>query len=393
MGTISKVKLKGTEHLIASTAYATCTTAAATAAKVATVQNNHAFSLIEGETIHVYFKYSNTASSPTLNINNTGAKPIRQHGSTAPIGWGSAWKDQSIISFTYNTDLISTGCWLMNDFSYQSALTVDFDYQYAYSEGFDTDAGTVGDAIIDVYNQTKNINPDWSASAGASSILNKPAIPSTAADINAAPSNHTHNADEISFVPRSQQWQDPLYDQTLGETIGSSLENSLNFTYHSIIQVYNDTSQTIEVESGIMTFVPFNAIHYKNDVNGVFSLDSTGGVKVNQAGYYRVSGSLCGYTDSNAITTSGTVNNYRRGLYIFVGTSPNTDNCMEWVSHVEYSVNGVAFGVTPQIIYANQNDIIYLVFRPMGQAGKFNPGLLRQSFLNVERLPGPYPAS
>lgn len=202
MGTISKVKLNGTEHLIASTAYATCTTAAATAAKVATVQNNHAFSLVEGETIHVYFKYSNTASSPTLNINDTGAKPIRQHGSTAPSGWGSAWRDQSIISFTYNTDLISTGCWLINDFSYQSALTVDFDYQYAYSEGFDTDAGTVEDAIIDVYNQTKNVNPNWSASAGVSSILNKPAIPSTAADVNAAPSYHTHSADEIQYTGR-----------------------------------------------------------------------------------------------------------------------------------------------------------------------------------------------
>lgn len=202
MGTISKVKLNGTEHLIASTAYAICTTSATTAAKVATVQNNHAFSLVEGETIHVYFKYSNTASSPTLNINNTGAKPIRQHGSTAPVGWGSAWRDQSIISFTYNTDLISTGCWLINDFSYQNALTVDFDYQYAYSEGFDTEASTVEDAIIDVYNQTKNVNPDWSASAGASSILNKPVIPSTAADVNAAPSQHTHNADEIQYTGR-----------------------------------------------------------------------------------------------------------------------------------------------------------------------------------------------
>lgn len=141
-----------------------------------------------------------------------------------------------------------------------------------------------------------------------------------------------------------------------------------------------------------MNFIPFNAIHYKNDVDGIFSLDSTGGVKVSQAGYYRVSGNILGYTNSNAVTSSSQ-GNYRRGLYVFAGTAPNTTDCTEWVSHVEYSCYGVAFGISSQIIYANQNDIIYLVFRTLGQDGKYNPGLLRQSFLNIESLPDPYPTS
>lgn len=393
MGTISKVKLNGTEHLIASTAYATCTTAAATAAKVATVQNNHAFSLVEGETIHVYFKYSNTASSPTLNINDTGAKPIRQHGSTAPSGWGSAWRDQSIISFTYNTDLISTGCWLINDFSYQSALTVDFDYQYAYSEGFDTDAGTVEDAIIDVYNQTKNVNPDWSASAGVSSILNKPAIPSTAADINAAPSYHTHNADEIQYIGRiSAVSGNDLTD--IVSNIYDQLDATMDeFNSRSIIQVGGATSSTVAASSGTMTFVAFDSVTYKRSISGRLSLDSTGGVKVNVPGYYKVSAGLYCSCDSRAInSTGGTVNRVRKGLYIFSGTDSATSSCTEYISNIIYSDDTYGMCVGPAIIHANQNDKIYLVFRPMGGPGTYNLGS-RTSYLLVEEMPSPYPAS
>lgn len=195
MGTIAKVNLNGTEHLIASTAYATCSTEADTAAKVATIQNSQDFTLINGTTIHVYFTYSNTASSPTLNINNTGAKPIRLYANNIPSGgyWGNSWKDKSIVSFTYNTDLVSTGCWLMNDATIQTANSVLFDYQGAETDyGVSLDADNVYNAIIEVYDQTKNVNSDWTATTGTSSILNKPSVPSTYSDVGAASAAHVH---------------------------------------------------------------------------------------------------------------------------------------------------------------------------------------------------------
>jgi len=38
------------------------------------------FTLNPGTTIHVKFDNANLATSPTLDVNNTGAKPIVQYG-------------------------------------------------------------------------------------------------------------------------------------------------------------------------------------------------------------------------------------------------------------------------------------------------------------------------
>lgn len=53
--------------------YAACTTAAATVAKTITISN---FTLVTGALVVVKFNNGNTVDNPTLNINNTGAKPI-----------------------------------------------------------------------------------------------------------------------------------------------------------------------------------------------------------------------------------------------------------------------------------------------------------------------------
>ena len=55
-------------------AYATCSTAAATAAKVATISDNGYWTLTVGAIVCVKYAYSNSASNCTLNVNNTGAK-------------------------------------------------------------------------------------------------------------------------------------------------------------------------------------------------------------------------------------------------------------------------------------------------------------------------------
>ena len=55
--------------------YGTCSTAAATAAKVVSCTG---FSLVTGAKIDVKFTVTNTAANPTLNVNNTGAKTIEK---------------------------------------------------------------------------------------------------------------------------------------------------------------------------------------------------------------------------------------------------------------------------------------------------------------------------
>ena len=54
--------------------YCTCSTAAGTAAKVITTDND--FILRKGIVIGVKFSATNTASNCTLNVNNSGAKQI-----------------------------------------------------------------------------------------------------------------------------------------------------------------------------------------------------------------------------------------------------------------------------------------------------------------------------
>lgn len=58
-----------------SIAYATCSTAAATATKVVTTSNGN-WNLKTGSIIIINSSYTNTATGPTLNVDNTGAKSI-----------------------------------------------------------------------------------------------------------------------------------------------------------------------------------------------------------------------------------------------------------------------------------------------------------------------------
>lgn len=77
--------------------YGTCSTAAATVAKVVTCSN---FVLKAGAAIAVKFTYTNTAASPTLNVNSTGDIAIMSYGTTAVPTY--AWKAGQIVLFVYN---------------------------------------------------------------------------------------------------------------------------------------------------------------------------------------------------------------------------------------------------------------------------------------------------
>lgn len=103
MGTIAKIAAGGATHLLASTCYATCPTAAGTAAKVATVQDSQDFTLFNGVTVHVKFTYANSVANPTLNVNGTGAKAIMRYGTTAvSTSAATSWRAGAVVAFTYD---------------------------------------------------------------------------------------------------------------------------------------------------------------------------------------------------------------------------------------------------------------------------------------------------
>ena len=77
--------------------FATCSTAAGTAAKVAACTG---FKLETGAAVLVKFANANSSASPTLNVNSTGAKNIVTYGTTA-IGT-YYWKAGQVVLFLYD---------------------------------------------------------------------------------------------------------------------------------------------------------------------------------------------------------------------------------------------------------------------------------------------------
>lgn len=85
---------------------ATCPTAAATTAKVATLDDSTGFSLAAGVRVAVTFTYGNTATTPTLNVSSSGAKTIAIPSSATAFTTGSGttyntWGAYETVIFTY----------------------------------------------------------------------------------------------------------------------------------------------------------------------------------------------------------------------------------------------------------------------------------------------------
>ena len=100
--------------------YGVCSTAADTAAKTVTVDN---FSLETGAVVLVKFTYSNTASSPTLNVNSTGAKAIKRYGTTA-VGTGATTgyaAAGAVIMFIYDGTNWIQHWWYNTNTTYSNA--------------------------------------------------------------------------------------------------------------------------------------------------------------------------------------------------------------------------------------------------------------------------------
>ncbi len=99
--------------------YALSTTAAGTAAKTATIDpavNN--WQLSNGVSVAVKFTYANTTSSPTLSINGTAAKPIKNASGEALTSSEYQWSEGALKVFVYD----GTN-WLMQDESAMQRLS------------------------------------------------------------------------------------------------------------------------------------------------------------------------------------------------------------------------------------------------------------------------------
>lgn len=98
---IDGVSFNGTADI---THFGTCSTEAATQAKVVSVAG---FNLVAGARVTVKFTVTNSAGSPTLNVNGTGAKSIKYRGSAIGAGFLAS---NRVYEFIYDgTDYLFLG--------------------------------------------------------------------------------------------------------------------------------------------------------------------------------------------------------------------------------------------------------------------------------------------
>lgn len=79
--------------------YGTCSTSYSMSAKVVTTTDGD-FTLKAGHRVKVKFTNYNTTSSPTLNVDSTGAKYIKQYGTVAPLTY--TWYSGEVVDFVYD---------------------------------------------------------------------------------------------------------------------------------------------------------------------------------------------------------------------------------------------------------------------------------------------------
>lgn len=129
--------------------YAACSTASSTAAKVASCAG---FSLVTGAVVAVKFTNTNTASSPTLNVNSTGAKAIKKYGTAAPETY--LWQAGAVVEFVYDGSywLIANGSTATTSYygltklssSVSSTSTALAATPYAVKQAYDKAAAAMG---------------------------------------------------------------------------------------------------------------------------------------------------------------------------------------------------------------------------------------------------------
>lgn len=156
--------------------YAACDTAAATVAKVATISGNQ-FTLSVGSVVFVKFKYANTATNPTLNVNSTGAKAIKRYGTTAPSTSATgSWNANSVMCLIYDGTYWQIVGWLNTPYSGMTEAEV--------TAGTSTTTRLITPARLKFAIETwadKNVQSDWNQTDSSADdyIKNKPTIPSS----------------------------------------------------------------------------------------------------------------------------------------------------------------------------------------------------------------------
>lgn len=207
--TVDGVSFNGTANI---THYGTCSTAAATAAKTVSLTG---FTLATGAIVTVNFTVTNTAASPTLNVNGTGAKAIQYRGAAISAGYLAA---NRIYTFIYDGT------------NYQLIGDINTDTNTTYSTGTATTAG-----ITKLYTGTgSNTDGTMTQDAITDALAGK------------ASSSHTHNYAGSSSAGGAATSANKVNNSLIVKLNGGSTEGTNMFTFNgSAAKTINITASGI----------------------------------------------------------------------------------------------------------------------------------------------------
>lgn len=163
--------------------------------------------------------------------------------------------------------------------------------------------------------------------------------------------------------------------EALGITSTESVSGGSGATSLDIYMQATGTSHTLEsFNPGTITQVQLEVASFKS--GDLFTI-SSGGIKVSEAGIYKVTGSAYLHLTSNSTA---------RGVYVMVGT--DFSSATEVASFYELKPTGEEYGTvstSPKLIDLNAGDTVFLAVRYLGGSGGYYGGN-SSTYLLVERL-------
>lgn len=199
MPDLSKIKLNNTTYNLKDAAlrerYGVCSTAKGTAAKTVSIPSVTA--LYEGLYIFVKFSATNTASSPTLQVNSLDAKPIMRYGTTTPsTSAASSWNAGSVVLLIYDGTYWQMEEW--NNTTYSSMTDAEI------TAGTGTTARIITPArlksAVETWAPVKSVNGD-TGSIVVDKIKTTAGVDNTEYNLIGTSSTNTNNAAEEVYNP------------------------------------------------------------------------------------------------------------------------------------------------------------------------------------------------
>ncbi|MDV3427477.1 MAG: hypothetical protein LIR50_10630 [Bacillota bacterium] len=238
--TIEKAEAEKAQDL-ATAVYGTCSTAAETAAKSVVCDN---FILFNGARIQITFTYANTASVPTLNVNNTGAKSIYINKSVVSASNQLLWSAGSKMEFVYD----GTG-WILQNAPFSLYGTCNTASATANKEVVCNEAIICKGSVISIKMTYSNTAASAKLNVASTGVKN---IKANGADLTVNSRFNWNAGATIAFTFDGQYWNmsddtitayvtdtnddgimiHPVNDQNTGWSIGNSiqlLKNSISY--------------------------------------------------------------------------------------------------------------------------------------------------------------------